>query len=96
MLLSVKSKKHLIYFIVSISLAVVQRSQASQEDGIFELPLIRHLQEENEQYSSKATLAHDVRNHGNYAYSTQLYLGSHHQPVSLLLDTGSSIMWVQS
>lgn len=70
---------------------------------IHELELTRHqvpekvrLRRLQERFSTKATLAHDVKNHANYAYSTQLYIGSHHQPVSLLLDTGSSIMWVQS
>ena len=46
--------------------------------------------------SSKSTLEHDVANHDNYAYSTELYVGSNLQPLNLLLDTGSSIMWLQS
>ena len=47
-------------------------------------------------HSSDHVLEHDVANHDNYAYSTTLYVGSHWQPLNLLLDSGSSIMWVQS
>ena len=46
--------------------------------------------------SSKATYGHKVENHDNYAYSTTLYVGSNRQQLNLLLDTGSSIMWLQS
>ena len=46
--------------------------------------------------SSKNALEHLVSNHDNYAYSITLYLGSHRQPLNLLLDSGSSVMWVQS
>ena len=68
---------------------VFSQVSASQNNGIYELPLTRHKLptnlaligrhlEDKERYSSKATLEHDVRNHGNYAYSTMLYIGSHH------------------
>ena len=46
--------------------------------------------------TSKSTLEHGVENHENYAYSTTLFVGSHRQPLNLLLDSGSTIMWVQS
>lgn len=32
----------------------------------------------------------------NYVYSTPVYFGSHRQQLDLIVDSGSSVMWVQS
>ena len=45
--------------------------------------------------SSDTTFLHEVENAGNYAYMSKFYIGSNRQEVNLVLDTGSSMMWVQ-
>ena len=89
---SVKSKHCLLgsnFNKLLLLFEVFSLASATLNNGIYELPLTRHKLptnlgsisrhlEDKERYSSKATLEHDVRNHGNYAYSTMLYIGSHH------------------
>ena len=45
--------------------------------------------------SSETTYDHEVENAGNYAYMSKFYIGSNRQELRLVLDTGSSLMWVQ-
>ena len=75
----------------------------SQARHVIELPIEKRKLNDGspaisltESLSSLHASGHLVSNHENYAYSTTLYLGSHRQPLNLLLDSGSSVMWVQS
>ena len=45
--------------------------------------------------SDETTFVHEVDNAGNYAYMSNFYIGSNRQEMKLVLDTGSSVMWVQ-
>ena len=45
--------------------------------------------------SDETTFVHEVDNAGNYAYMSSFYIGSNRQEMKLVLDTGSSVMWVQ-
>ena len=44
--------------------------------------------------SDEKTFVHEVDNAGNYAYMSSFYIGSNRQELKLVLDTGSSVMWV--
>ena len=54
---------------------------------------LRFLQDVNDEV---AVSEYVVSNHDNFAYSGLLYVGSHKQPLNFILDSGSSVMWVQS
>ena len=45
--------------------------------------------------TSNTTYVHEIENALNYAYMSTFYIGSSQQPMKLVLDTGSSLMWVQ-
>ena len=84
-------------------LTVGGEASLQKTESIIELPINRvfaphrrFLQGQQSNFSSVSVLEHGVQNHENYAYSTTLYVGSHLQPLNLLLDSGSSIMWLQS
>ena len=86
---------------VLILQAVMLLQWLSTASKVIELPLKRTRVDhprllQSSQYSSIGTFQHNVANHDNYAYSTTLYIGSERQPLNLILDSGSSIMWVQA
>ena len=45
--------------------------------------------------TSNTTYEHEIENAQNYAYMSTFYIGSSQQAMKLVIDTGSSLMWVQ-
>ena len=80
-------------------MAIQSEAANEVESGVIELPLHRtplprRSLEEQSSLSSLSTIEHEVANHDNYAYSTTIYVGSNRQPLNVLLDSGSSVMWL--